>query len=138
MMGCQHANAKPRGQIPVQVARDQGLVLKKTKPLRKKKFDNDLSFNSHFDVFSALSEALGELRDDVLVVVQEVREHLAVLLLVLGGHDLGEVVEDVEGADVELVDGQDGGVAAHDEGEGADAGDPVRDPDRQLLVEVLG
>ena len=89
-------------------------------------------------MFSALSEALGELRDDVLVVVQEVREHLAVLLLVLGGHDLGEVVEDVEGADVELVDGQDGGVAAHDEGEGADAGDPVRDPDRQLLVEVLG
>ena len=92
----------------------------------------------YLDVPRALLEPRGQVRYDVLVVVEQPLEQLGVLLLVLGRHDLRDVVEDVEGADVELVDGQDGGVAADDEGEGADAGDPVRDPDRQLLVEVLG
>ena len=72
------------------------------------------------------------------MVVEQLLEQLAELLLVLRALDLGEVVEDVEGADVELVHGEDGWVAAHDEGQAADAGDAVGDTDGQLLLQVVG
>ena len=86
----------------------------------------------------ALFEADSEVWDDVFVILEEFSEQLGVLFFVLARDDVGEVVEDVESADVELVDSQDGRVAAHNEGQGAEPGDAVSDADRQLLVQVLG
>jgi len=44
----------------------------------------------------------------------------------------------VEGADVELVDGQDERIAADDERKRTDLGDPVSDANWKLALKVLG
>lgn len=92
----------------------------------------------YLNVPFTLFESERQIWDDVFVVVEKFPEQLGVFFLVVGRHDLGEVVEDVKGPDVELVDGQDRGIAAHDEGEGAESRDPVRNPDGELFVEILG
>lgn len=89
------------------------------------------------NVLLAFLKPDGQVRHHVFVVVQQFPEKLRVFLLVVNGHDLGKVVEDVKGTDVELVNGQDGGIAADDEGQRAEAGDAVGDPDRELFVQVL-
>ena len=52
--------------------------------------------------------------------------------------NLGEVVEDVEGADVELVDGEYRGVAADDERKISESSDAVGDANGKLLAKVFG
>ena len=44
----------------------------------------------------------------------------------------------MECSDVELVHLEDGGIAAHDEGQASELGNAVGNPHRQLLVKVLG
>ena len=90
------------------------------------------------NVFAALLEALRQLRDDVLVVVEKHPQQVAILLHVVVVLNLGEVVEDVEGTDVELVDGEDRGVAADDERKISESGDAVGYADRKLLAKVFG
>ena len=68
-------------------------------------------------MLAALLEALRQIRDNVLVVVQEHPQQVAVLFHVVFVLNLGEVVEDVESSDVEFVDCQNGWVAAHNERE---------------------
>ena len=51
--------------------------------------------------------------------------------------DLGEVVEDVEGADVELVNRQDEQIASDDERQRSDLCDPVINPNWKLSLKVL-
>lgn len=63
---------------------------------------------------------------------------MIVLDHVLVGENLREVVEDVEGPDVEFMHGEDCWVAAYDEGEAPEACDPVSNTNGQLSVEVLG
>ena len=62
---------------------------------------------------------------------------LAVLVFIGFGLDFWEVVEDVEGSDVELVDREDERIAADDERKGSDLGDPVSDADRKFALKVL-
>ena len=88
-------------------------------------------------MLGALLEALRQLRDDVLVVVEENPQQVAVLFNVVVVLNLGEVVEDVEGTDVELVDGEDRGVAADDERKISESGDAVGYADRKLLAKVF-
>ena len=89
-------------------------------------------------MFLALPETDGQVLNHILVILQQILEKSGVLGLVILGHYGREVVEDVEGSDVELVDGKDGRIAAHDEGQGAEAGDAVGNADGKLLLEVLG
>ena len=89
-------------------------------------------------MLGALLEALRQLRDDVLVVVEENPQQVAVLFNVVVVLNLGEVVEDVEGTDVELVDGEDRGVAADDERKISETGDAVGDANGKLLAKVFG
>ena len=89
-------------------------------------------------MLGALLEALRQLRDDVLVVVEEHPQQVAVLFNVVVVLNLGEVVEDVEGADVELVDGEYRGVAADDERKISESSDAVGDANGKLLAKVFG
>ena len=89
-------------------------------------------------MLGALLEALRQLRDDVLVVFEENPQQVAVLFNVVVVLNLGEVVEDVEGADVELVDGEDRGIAPDDERKISESGDAVGYSNRKLLVKVFG
>ncbi len=56
----------------------------------------------------------------------------------VAGDLLRKAVEDVERPDVELVHAEDGGVAADDEGQVADAGDAVGHAHRKLAPEEIG
>ena len=94
--------------------------------------------HTHVNVLPALLEPLREHGNDVLVVVQELHEHLGEPLFVGGRLDGREIVEGVEGPDVELMHGQDGRVAAHDEGKGSDLGDAVGQADGELAAQVAG
>ena len=89
-------------------------------------------------MLAALLEALRQIRDDVLVVVEEHPQQVAVLFHVVFVLNLGKVVEDVEGADVEFVDGEYRGVAADDEREISESGDAMGYANRKLLVKVFG
>ena len=84
------------------------------------------------DVFSAFLEAGCKLGHNVFVIVQELSQNVAEALLVRGGLDFREVIEDVERSDVQLVHCQDGRIAAHDEGQVAESVDAMRNPDGQL------
>ena len=64
--------------------------------------------------------------------------HLAVLFFVDLGLDFREVVEDVEGPDVELVNGQDERIASDDKGKRTDFGNAVCNADGKLSLKVLG
>ena len=72
------------------------------------------------------------------MVLEEHPDQLAELFHVVVVLNLGKVVEDVEGADVQLVDREDRGVAADDERKVAESCDAVSDTNRELLVEVFG
>lgn len=76
------ADAKARGEGAIEEAADRLLVL---------------------DVLAALLEAGGQLRHHVVVVVEQVAQHLAVGSLVFVGADRRVLAQDVEGADVQLV-----------------------------------
>ena len=89
-------------------------------------------------MLAALLEALRELRHHILVIVEEHPQQLAVLFDVFVALDLGEVVEDVEGADVELVDGEYRRVAADDERKISESSDAVGDANGKLLAKVFG
>ena len=93
---------------------------------------------TYFNVFAALLKALRQLRDDLFVVVEKHPQQVAILLHVVVVLDVGEVVEDVEGADVEFVDGEDRGVAADDERKISESGDAMGYANRKLLVKVFG
>ena len=124
----------PGGQSSVQEGRDYGIVRNVLLAfLPKIIIDNFiiLATPSHL-------ESLSKTPDDVFVILQQGLEDGVVLDHVLVGQDLREVVEDVKGPDIELVHGEDGGVAANDEGKTPKAGNPVSHTDGQLSVEILG
>lgn len=71
------------------------------------------------------------------MVLKELLQLDAVTPLVLLGMDGLEGVQDVECSDVELVNAQDDGVAADDEGQVAEVLNALGDADWQLLLQVL-
>uniref|UniRef100_A0A1I8H8J2 Endothelin-converting enzyme 1 n=1 Tax=Macrostomum lignano TaxID=282301 RepID=A0A1I8H8J2_9PLAT len=75
--------------------------------------------------------------DNVLVVVEQLTNYAGVLLLLSQVGDGGVVRQDVECPDVQLVHGQDGRIAADDEGQRAEVVDPMGDANWQLLLQVL-
>ena len=89
-------------------------------------------------MLAALLEALRELRHHILVIVEEHPQQLAVLFDIFVALDLGEVIENVEGADVELVDGENRGVTADDERKISESSDAVGDANGKLLAKVFG
>ena len=124
----------PGGQSSVQEGRDYGIVRNVLLAfLPKFIIDNIiiLATPSHL-------KSLSKTPDDVFVILQKGLEDGVVLDHVLVGEDLREVVEDVKGPDIELVHGEDGGVAANDEGKTPKAGNPVSHTDGKLFVEILG
>ncbi len=92
---------------------------------------------AHLDMFPALLKSLSQHGDYVLVVVKEVAEHLRKPLFILQGLNLWKVVQGLKRLYVELVDRQDGGVAADDEGQGPDLGDAVGQADGKFFPQVL-
>ena len=71
------------------------------------------------------------------MILQQCLEDTVIFDHVFVREDLREVVQDVKCPDVELVHGEDGRVAAHDEGETPEVRNPVSNSDRKLSVEVL-
>jgi hypothetical protein len=77
-------------------------------------------------MFAAGFESLCELGNHSGEVFEEIPEQVREGGLVTQVLDGGEVVEDVEGADVHLVDGKNGRIAANDERQLTETSDPVR------------
>ena len=137
----EHADPQAGGEVAVEVPADHILILNVNIQIIVEVKQSQFTCahkQTYGNVLAALLEALRELRHDILVIVEQHPQQLAVLFDVVVALNLGEVVEDVEGTDVELVDGEYRGVAADDERKISETGDTVGDANGKLLAKVFG